>query len=54
VTVIALAARILGIREFDGPWDFRRTAFLSEDGGKSKPDWDSDAWYDATDWPRPG
>jgi hypothetical protein len=56
VSVIGWASRMLGITEFaDGPWDFTpRGVFLSESGGKGLPPIDSDAWYDAVDWPRAG
>jgi hypothetical protein len=53
--IIGWSARILGIREFYGPWDFRpRHPFQSENGGKGLPSWTDDKWYDAADWPRPG
>ena len=54
VAIVAWSARILGIREYEGPWDFRpRHPFKAEDGGKTLPAWTDDRWYDATDWPRP-
>lgn len=54
VAVAGWGARILGIPEFQGPWDFsHRHPFHSEDGGKALPDWLDDKWYEAADWPRP-
>ncbi len=52
--IIGWCARVLGIAEFEGPWEFRsRDPFSCIDAGASVPDWDSDQWYDHTDWPRP-
>ena len=54
VAVTGWCARVLGIKEFEGPWDFRhRSPFLSADGGAGVPDWLDDKWYDVVDWPRP-
>lgn len=54
ISIVGWSARILGIREYDGPWDFRpRHRFKSEDGGKSLPNWTDEKWYAATDWPKP-
>ncbi len=54
VAVAGWCARILRISEFQGPWDFHpRQPFQSEAGGKGRPDWLDDKWYDAVDWPRP-
>jgi hypothetical protein len=54
VAITGWSARILRISEYLGPWDFsHRHPFHSEDGGKALPDWLSDKWYDAADWPRP-
>lgn len=54
IAIVGWSARILGIKEYDGPWDFRpRHPFKSEDGGKSLPSWTSDAWHAAADWPLP-
>ncbi len=54
VAILGWCARILSIDDFDGPWGFTpRHPFTTEDGGRGLPDWDSDDWYDAADWPRP-
>lgn len=54
IAIVGWSARILGISEYEGPWDFRpRHPFKCEDGGKSLPDWTDGKWYDAADWPRP-
>jgi hypothetical protein len=51
--IIGWSARILGISEYQGSWDFRpRHPFKCEDGGKSLPTWTDDMWHDAADWPR--
>jgi hypothetical protein len=54
VAIVAWSASILGMSEYEGPWDFRpRHPFKHNNGGKNLPSWTDDSWYDATDWPRP-
>lgn len=49
--IVGLCARILGISDFEGPWKFQqRHPFIAEDGGKSLPDWESEAWRKAAGW----
>ncbi|MGK7396762.1 MAG: hypothetical protein ACNS62_19450 [Candidatus Cyclobacteriaceae bacterium M3_2C_046] len=49
--ITGLCARVLGINDFNGPWKFQQKhPFISEDGGKSLPDWESEDWMAAAGW----